>query len=390
MNYPCLLKRLLRTGLQTILMFAAFGMAMAGTVRAQSSIPQDQQSAVIFTYHHIGDDLNPSANLPREKFAYHLEELKSGNYHVLSLGEIINDLKTGNKIPDPAVAVTFDGGHKATIDYAAPLLLKHGFPFTIFISTDALDNPARGSLTWDDVRKLARNNLVTIGLHPASYQRLYDKDKAEISRQLNKALSRYREELGREAEFFAYPFGEASAEYSALVERQGFKAAFGQQSGVAYAGADLFMLPRFSMTGSYGDLDRFQLTALALPLPVQDVSPRDPYIHDTTPEIGFTVDPALKNQIKAMSCFSSAAEKANLQIIAGNRVEIRLEKPFEDERGRINCTMPGPMDETREQPRWRWFGMMLTMPVTYPEYEPAADTETSDADASEDIGLSVE
>jgi hypothetical protein len=92
MHYPCLLKRLLRTGLQTVLMFAAFGIAMAGTARAQSSIPQDLQSAVIFTYHHIGDDMNPPANLSREKFISHLEELKSGNYHVLSLSKRLSPI----------------------------------------------------------------------------------------------------------------------------------------------------------------------------------------------------------------------------------------------------------------------------------------------------------
>lgn len=345
-------------------------------VNAQTHIPQDAQSAVIFTYHHIGDDLNPSANLGKDQFEQQIVEMKSGTYHVLPLPEIVAALKSGQKLPNPALGITFDGANRNTLSYAAPLLIKAGLPFTIFVSTDAPDNQASDSPDWDELRRLARNNLVTIGLHPASYQRLYDKDQAEIARQLNKARVRYREELGTEATLFAYPFGEFSEIYKDTVERQGFTAAFGQQSGVAYAGADIFMLPRFSMTEPYGDIERFRLTALALPLPVKDASPHDPYMKDGKSEIGFTIDPALKNQIKAMSCFSSTSEKAQLEILGGNRIEIRLSKPFDDERGRINCTMPGPIDEATEQPRWRWYGMMLTLPVTY-DNDPDADHDSA-------------
>ena len=353
-------------------------MTLAGVpAQAQTRIPLDDQSAVIFTYHHIGDDLMTSANLGKDQFEEQINEMKSGTYHILPLPKIIDALKAGEKLPDPTIAVTFDGAHRNTINYAAPILLKAGLPFTIFISTDAADNKTTDSPSWDELRRLGRNDLVTIGLHPASYQKLYDKNPAEISRQLNNALTRYRKELGTEATLFAYPFGEFSQAYKEIVERQGFKAAFGQQSGVAHADADMFMLPRFSMTEPYGDIERFRLTALALPLPITDSSPRDPYIKDGKPEIGFTIDKSLEGQIKSMSCFSSTSEKAKLQILAGNRIEIRLDKPFEDERGRINCTMPGPIDEASEQPRWRWYGMMLTMPVSYDNYEPSASDDSA-------------
>ena len=326
------------------------------TAAAQNRIALDDQSAVIFTYHHIGDELAVSGNLDKEQFVEHIRELKSGPYHVLPLTDVAETLKAGGKLPDPAVAITFDDAHRNTINYAAPLLIKAGLPFTIFIATDTLDAQSPESLGWDELRRLLRNDLVTIGLHPASYQKLYTKDQAEITRQINKALARYRKELGQEARLFSYPYGEYSLAYKQIVERQGFLAAFGQQSGVAYAGADMFALPRFSMTTPYGDIERFRMTAMALPLPAFDISPQDPYIKNNRPQIGFTIDASLKNQMKAMSCFSSSPEKAKLQTLSGTRVEIRLEKPFEDERGRVNCTMPGPIDEATDQPRWRWHG----------------------------------
>lgn len=351
------------------------------TAQAQTSIPEDNQSAIVFTYFHIGDDLMPSANLRKEQFEAQLAEIKEQNYKVLSLDDLAKALKEGQSLPDPAIALTFDGAHKGTLDYAAPLLLKAGLPFTVFVATDTLDAPSGDNLGWDDIRKLAKHSLVTIGLLPAAYQTLASKDPAEISRQINKAVARYRQELSGEPRFFAYPYGESSTTYKEIVQQQGFVAAFGQQSGVSYAGADMFLLPRFSLTESYGDLERFRLTARALPLPVTDISPKDPYVKDANPQIGFTVSDKLIQDIKTLSCFSSTSEKARIQIISKNRVEIRLEKPFEDERGRVNCTMAGPMDESGEQQRWRWFGMMLSIPVSYDDYEPAANG-SSDEDSN--------
>lgn len=376
-------------------MIAAAALALwagpASSALAQNRIALDDLSAVIFTYHHIGDELATSGNLDKNQFEAQIRELKTGHYNVLPLPRVVEALKAGDKLPDPTVAITFDGAHRNTLHYAAPLLIKAGLPFTIFIATDTLDAETSESLRWDEIRRLMRSNLVTVGLHPASYQKLYTKDQTEIARQLNKALARFRKELGQEARLFAYPFGEFSLAYKQIVERQGFMAAFGQQSGVAYAGADMFALPRFSMTTPYGDIERFRMTAMALPLPAFDVSPQDPYIKNNNPEIGFTIDEGLKNQVKAMSCFSSSSEKAKLQTLSGTRIEIRLEKPFEDERGRINCTMPGPMDEATDQTRWRWYGMLLTMPVNYDDFEPSADASPSmDSNLPDELESSIE
>ncbi|QQG35729.1 MAG: polysaccharide deacetylase family protein [Micavibrio aeruginosavorus] len=367
-----------------LVMFPAYALMalglLANPAHAQKLQPIDTLSAVIFTYHHIGDDLMPSANLLQEQFEAHINELTSGAYHVLPLTEIVEKLKAQTPLPDPTIGISFDGAHRNTLNYAAPLLLKAGIPFTVFISTDAVDAQSDDTLHWDDLRKLAKQNLVTIALHPASYKKLHDKDEAEIARQINNAVARYRAQLGHEPELFAYPYGELSLIYKRVVERAGFKAAFGQQSGVAYSGADMFMLPRFSMTEPYGSIERFRMTAMALPLPVSDMSPQDPYVTDqSTLDIGFTVDEPFIGNIKSLSCFASTAEKADLQIIGKNRVEIRLKTMFEDERGRINCTMPGPIDEVSEQTRWRWFGMMLTVAVPYADYEPAGHEDSDDS-----------
>ena len=63
-----------------------------------------------------------------------------------------------------------------------------------------------------------------------------------------------------------------------------------------------------------------------------------------------------------MTCFSSSEEKPVIEIL-NNRVELRLSKPFNEERPRINCTMPF-IDEKGSEPRFRWLGLLYTIPAS--------------------------
>ncbi len=336
---------------------------LAGLPAAAQTVATDESAAVILVYHRIGEDEYPENNIRQEQFASHIRELASGEYNVMSLASIADALKKGEKLPPRTVAITFDGGHKSILDNAVPLLKRHELPFTVFVSTDYAGRHTDDYLDWDDIKDLKHDKLATVGIHPAAYIRLYNEPEAEIVRQINKARSIYREQLGEEPTLFAYPFGEYSKAYRDLIEAQGFAAAFGQQSGVASAGTDLYSLPRFSMTETHAGLDRFRLTAGALPLPVTDIEPRDPVLHTARPSIGFTVEKELEGQLANLTCFVSGQGKPGIEII-GNRVELRLEKDFESDRARVNCTLPLPTGENYEEPRWRWFGMMLIPPKT--------------------------
>jgi len=341
----------------------------AAPAQAGSGLAQDRQAAVIIAYNRIGEEQYPATSIRTEQFDAHLRELTSGAYNLIALPELVAALESETTLPDRTVAITFDGGHRSILNQAVPALLRTDIPFTIFISTDHADRTTNEYLSWDDLRRLSRERQVTIGLHPASYIRLADEPAAERARQLNNARARFREELRQEPTFFAYPFGEYSAAYRELIAQQGFRAAFGQQSGVAWAGSDLLALPRFPMTDAYGGLDRFQMTATALPLPVTDIAPPDPHLSTSTPSIGFTVDPALADELDKLSCFVSHQGKPALDIIGQTRVELRLERPLEHDRARINCTLPTPLGEADEAPRWRWFGLLLTVPVPQPSPE---------------------
>lgn len=346
---------------------------------APNITPYDEKGAVIYAYHRIGEDGFPDSNLRTELFEAHVREILAGEYNVMPLPEIVSAIADEKVLPPRTIAITFEGGHRSILDKAVPLLLKHELPFTVFIATDKADLNLSEYLNWSDIKKLGRHKNVTIGIHPASYTRLANESRKETSQQINKAKNRYREIFGENPSFFAYPFGEYSLAYRDIVAASGFVAAFGQQSGVAWPGGDFFAIPRFNMTDSVADIDRFQLTANALPLPIFDVEPKDTEISARLPAIGFTVDQSLEQDLPNLSCFSSILGNPVIEII-GTRVEIRHDKDtvLDQSRIRINCTIPA-QSEPDSVPRWRWFGLLMnidesvdsigTLPATVPRHD---------------------
>ena len=124
-------------------------------------------------------------------------------------------------------------------------------------------------------------------------------------------------------------------------------------------------LPRFSMTESYADLDRFDLVSTALPLTVTDIEPPAPYQDRMIESIGFTIADDLAGQTDNLSCFISGKDEVEIQLL-GPRVEVRASTPLTAERFRLNCTLPAADN------RWRWFGMLYVQPTQNVNQEPPA------------------
>ena len=247
-------------------------------------------------------------------------------------------------------------------------------------------------MSWKQIKALSKNKNVTLGILPASYAHIVLWSEKERATVINRAVSRYREELGDDPECFAYTFGEYSKDFKKQVESYGFRAAFGQQSGVLYAGLDPAALPRFTMTDTFGDMERFRLTAGALPLPATDMMPDNPLLAaaetEAAPKLGFTVDPGLAD-LGRLSCFASGIGKLKVIRLGKNRIEIRFDTPLTDRKTRINCTLPEDTADITQQ-RWRWFGTQFILPeaaLTEDEGdEPSESTNETNDTGTENTG----
>lgn len=322
---------------------------------AGQTAESDARSAVVFMYHRFGEDKYPTTSVTLEQFETHLGEIKSGAFNVAPLPDIVAALKSRKPIADRTIALTIDDAFQSVYDQAWPRLRSQNLPFTLFIATDSVDDNTPGYMSWDQIRELSEWGA-TIGGQSASHLHMPTATKEQIVSDLARSMRRFKEELGFVPTLFAYPYGEFSNDIKAAVEHAGYEAAFGQHSGVAYGGIDMFSLPRFAMNERFGGIERFRLAGNALPLPVGDLTPDDTLIKINPPPFGFSITEKVSG-LSALACFYSHETKsAELIRLGPMRIEVRARAPLPRGRGRVNCTAPAG------KKRWRWFGIQFIVP----------------------------
>ena len=319
-----------------------------------TSVTNAASSAVIIMYHRFGETNYPSTNITLEQFEKHITELSKKKYNVRHVKDIITAIKRGMDLPDRTVGITIDDGYRSIFTQAWPRLKKANLPFTVFIATDPIDRNSSNYMTWDQIRILKKNG-VEIRAHTSSHNHMTSTNNEDNHWELFNSNSRMAAEIDYVPNLFAYPFGEASTNNQKQVIEAGYKMAFGQHSGVVNESTNFNYIPRFSINENYGDLERLRLILNTLPLPVKDITPLNPLIKSQNPpDFGFTVILPLKN-LNQLSCFSSHEGRVRTERL-GQRIEIRMTKPFLKGRTRINCTLPGP------NKRWRWLGHLFVAP----------------------------
>lgn len=312
-------------------------------------------SAVIVMYHRFGEERFPSTNIRIEQFESHIKELKQGTYTVLPVPEIIAAVKAGKPLPERTIGITIDDGYLSIFTEAWPRLKKAGLPFTVFVSTDAINRGLSSHMSWDQIRELAKSG-VTIGAHTITHHHMGRADDDRNRREIADSNDQLAAELGSTPSIFAYPFGETSTAAMEMVKSAGYIAAFGQHSGVVNPRSRFLYLPRFALNERFGDLARFKLVANTLPIPVTDLTPANPTVRDNNPpNFGFTVAEPLKS-LSRLRCFPSNGGKATIERLGDTRFEVRFAEKLPRGRSRINCTI-----RTRDG-RYRWLGQQFYVP----------------------------
>ena len=325
----------------------------AGTPPARELAPDN--GAVVLMYHRFGEDSLPSTSVRLTQFEAHLAELTSGKYQVMGLPEILARLRSGETLPEHALAITIDDAAISVYREAWPRLKALNLPFTIFVSTEPLDLGLAGYMSWTQLRELAADPLVTIGNHGHSHAHMAWLSPAAQRADIETAALRFENELGSRPELFAYPYGEASQALRQNVVDAGFAAAFGQHSGALGELSDPFNLPRFPLNETYGVMERFRLLANALPLPVDGITPADMSVASAAanpPNFGFTLAEVLGSP-SGLNCFASAGDPEMMRL--DQRIELRFAGPLPAGRVRVNCTLRAASG------RWRWFGTQFVV-----------------------------
>ncbi len=313
------------------------------------------QAAVILQYHHIADDTPAATSTSIARFERHLQLIKTQGFEVVSLPELLLRYKTAQKNQQSRdqfeqsklVAITFDDGYESVYHSAFPRLKALGWPFTIFVNTQPLDERWSGFFRWSELLEMVEHG-VTVGNHSMSHGHLLQRldnetNKAwseRIRADISMAQKRIEAETHQQQRLLAYPFGEFDQPLRELVESMGF-VAFGQHSGALTDVHSWQALPRFPFGGDYGDDGDFVTKLNARALPLIEVNLNDQNGEELDTVIGQQTLPSveliLADKVVSIQCFGPG--EINVTHVKA-RVQVSLLEPLPEGRSRINCTAP--------------------------------------------------
>ena len=304
----------------------------------------------ILAYHHVSSETPPSTSTTPDLFKKQLQTIEQLDMEVVSLSkEMTGQALSGDQDERLRTALTFDDAYASVYTRAWPILRKQGIPFTIFVTTDAIDDGIEGYMTWEQIRELAEHDLVTIGNHTsdhASLLRRPDESEADhagrVAASLDGGAERLEEELGSEPQLFAHPYGEFSETVDrALEERRWY--GFGQHSGVLGPGSSPYAIPRFPVANAYGGTDTLKdkLRARNFPISRTQALP--------SPVLGEQNPPVLKLPLpetwdaERLTCFAPGEGRIEIELAQHEPQRIaktQATKVLKARRSRYNCTYP--------------------------------------------------
>lgn len=180
----------------------------------------------ILTYHSIDSSGSP-ISVSEAAFDAHCRFLASGRLRVLPLADLVDRHPAGD-----VVAITFDDGFRNFAALAAPRLLEHGLPATVFVPTDHVGGtnswggpmsagvPELPLMSWTELGQLAEAGI-EIGAHTRSHPDLTRLAPSQVADECAGSADRIAAELGTRPGSFAYPYGLVN-ETVAQVARAGF------------------------------------------------------------------------------------------------------------------------------------------------------------------------
>ena len=306
-------------------------------------------------YHRFNENKYPSTNIQMDVFKEQLRIIKSAGIKFIHPKDFENSLSQNKG--QRKILFTVDDGLLSFYENAWPVLKERNIPFILFVNTREVG--AYNYMNWDQILELYESELVEIGNHSHSHEYLVDEGNDFIKEDILKSIEIFKNKLGKNSDFFSYPFGEYSLEFKKIIKNLGFKYAFGQHSGVIDETKDLFELPRFPINEKYGEVERFNTLMKTLPFKYKSISPDDKYLLQSKnpPIVTIEFFEGIEN-LKQINCFSNEGNKwrnSRISFIKEHTLEIQISEKFIGERGRINCSL-------REKSGfWRWLGLQYVI-----------------------------
>ena len=171
---------------------------------------------MILMYHNIAEDSGFNT-VSIENFTKQMAYLAEQNYNVVSF-DLYTRLVMENKLPRSTIALTFDDAYTSFLEIVIPVIERYKYPAIIFVPVGfvgsynewdrQLSKKKIAILSWEKLRTITSNSLVTIGAHGFSHRALATLSKKEINYEISESKKILEQELQTTIDFFSYPYGQ--------------------------------------------------------------------------------------------------------------------------------------------------------------------------------------
>jgi len=209
----------------------------------------------ILMYHAVATDPNDATrvlSVSPEAFAQQMAVIAESGLTPVRTADLAARWRDGRPLPARPVLITFDDGYEGVHRHALPVLTKHGYPATVFVSTGWL----RGAydtgggldtmLDWDQVRELAAAD-VEIGGHTHTHPQLDQLDDSALRHELIHSREIVTDEVGTAPVSLAYPYGYSSRRVRQAVRETGYGQALAVNNALARRRQGPYALTRLTV-----------------------------------------------------------------------------------------------------------------------------------------------
>jgi peptidoglycan/xylan/chitin deacetylase (PgdA/CDA1 family) len=216
----------------------------------------------VLLYHDISDHFRDDYTISPANFAAQMEWLYSEGYQTLFFRDIDNIM---HRNMNKAILITFDDGYASFMDFAFPLLQAYQFKATLNligqeVGTYISFGGNRPVLSWDEYRYLVKSDLIDLGCH--TYH-LHLKggvllaSEESFTRDLQLFQKVIKEEVGREVNILAWPYGLYSEKTIEIAKIVGFKYLLTSNEGYFKKSSRPDEIPRLNINDQF-DLISFK------------------------------------------------------------------------------------------------------------------------------------
>jgi len=225
------------------------------TSNATATAPGTRLRLPVLMYHEVGErerTKSPLAVTPGA-FADQLGYLHDAGFRTVTAAALPTALAADDPL-DRTIVLTFDDGYEDFHAQALPLLCRHGFTATVFVTSGWVQDdrewpdaqrPGR-MLSWSQVAEAAAAGI-EIGAHSDRHPQLDQIPADRLREELYASKARIEDRLGLPVPGIAYPFGYSNAQVREVARAAGYRYGYAVRNRIAATGADPFAIPRLTV-----------------------------------------------------------------------------------------------------------------------------------------------